>query len=503
MKTRERIVSLSFLIIITLSAFSHNTFEKVFDELGQSEIRATIETSDNAFLLAVCPFGVNSTSDYVLKISSQGDVINSLNCEVAEGCLKYFGLFKHPHLDDIFIIPALIFDGQASTEIAILLFDKDLNFIDEKRSAFSDVVQDMAPIVIPSATIYDDEMAITAHVVLKNGGYGHLYTRINLDGERLAMQSDDSYNVSVAWTSSIAIVDKDKKNFAVLNTKIENDGAMSLHVEIMDSTMSVYNTQKVEFENNDNIFILYNDTPVLKQINDSTIIMDVMVSRIVDGVTPKTYHGNCLMKMNHELEITGTKFYFYDKPKVFVRLPLRNSFDMQGGYILTCDIINAHSVHPSYKTQCLVTKYDTDMNVLWERFVNQEEGYYYPHYVLATKDGGCLIAGYSYDDNFQYKYSYALKTDADGNLGINENYDIDVKPYSVYPIPASDNIYIELSTDFRCQSMEIYTLDGHLVMLQRGITETVNISGLAVGVYVMKLIMSDGSEFMERIVKGN
>ncbi len=505
MKTIKSIVFLIFLLISTLSAFPQHTFEKVYDDLEQSEIRAVTETSNNDFLFVIHPFD-ECTDDYILKVSSYGDIQGTFNYEFSEGFVKLFGLFQRPGQNDFFIALAAVYDGQSATDIAIISFDIDLNFIDEKRISFSDVVQNMVPIVIPSATTYDDEVAITAHVILKTGGYGHLYTRINLDGERLALQTDDSYNTAYALTSSIACIDNYKKRFAVLNTKIEDIGTglgiMSLVVETMDSTMMAYKSQEIDYENTSdcpNFFFGSAETPVIKALNDSIIIMNLRAKEY-DCANLK-YFGNCLVEMDHELDITRTTFHFHEQNDIIVKIPLRNSFDLSNDYIYSCDIINLNNYHPLYKTKCLIVKYDMDMNVIWERFVNREEGYYYPHYVLATEDGGCLIAGYACDENYMYKYSYALKTDADGNLGVGENDYIFVRPYYVYPNPAKDFIIIEISPDVNVQGVSIYALDGRLVKSLDLDFGTIDISNLNAGIYIMKLRMSDGLEYSERIVK--
>ena len=51
------------------------------------------------------------------------------------------------------------------------------------------------------------------------------------------------------------------------------------------------------------------------------------------------------------------------------------------------------------------------------------------------------------------------------------------------------------------QSVEFYALDGRLLKSQNSNCETVDISSLESGVYILKVTMADGREFTERIVK--
>lgn len=501
MKSIVKIAFLASLAFNALLSSSQNTFEKVFEELGQAEIRASIETSDNDFILAISPTSLNVENNYLIKISSCGDVIDSFNYEISDGSLVFLGLFYHPTLDDVFIVPAVIYDGQRSAKVAIISIDKDMNIVEDKRCDFSNIVQDLTPVVVPSVTVYDNEMAMTAHVILNDDEYANLYARISLNGECLAVCTDNSYNTPAKWTTSIDLVNKTDKCFAVLNRNTDELSGQSLFINMLDSTMTVQKSKKIEYDNASGmsyIFFTPNDTPVLKALNDTTIIIDLMARKII---ARQSYSGYCIATMNHDLDIIETVDYFYDEPDIMVRLPLRKSFNIHDDYIYSCSIINLHSYHPLYKTRCLVAKYDMDMNVIWERFVNQKDGYYYPIYVLATEDGGCLLTGYSCDDSYQNKYSYALKTDADGYLGIGENHSIEVKPFLCYPNPAKDNICIEISPDVTCDEIVLYSIDGRIIKSQSASFENIDISGLSQGLYILKVKLSDGKEFSERIIK--
>ena len=75
---------------------------------------------------------------------------------------------------------------------------------------------------------------------------------------------------------------------------------------------------------------------------------------------------------------------------------------------------------------------------------------------------------------------------------------------SVYPNPVNDCIRIELSDNASCQSVSIYSIDGRLVFeTQDAMVQptTINIANLKSGVYIVKVKLSDGKEYMERIIK--
>ena len=71
----------------------------------------------------------------------------------------------------------------------------------------------------------------------------------------------------------------------------------------------------------------------------------------------------------------------------------------------------------------------------------------------------------------------------------------------VYPNPAQNTVSITFSDGIDCQSVEIYAIDGRLLKSQSSNCETVNISSLESGVYVMKVRSGDGQEFYTRVRK--
>ena len=74
---------------------------------------------------------------------------------------------------------------------------------------------------------------------------------------------------------------------------------------------------------------------------------------------------------------------------------------------------------------------------------------------------------------------------------------------SVYPNPAQDHVKLEFSDGSDCQSIEIYSIDGRLVDTRHGTSlqnNTIDISSLNAGMYVMKIRMADGNEYEEKII---
>ncbi len=72
---------------------------------------------------------------------------------------------------------------------------------------------------------------------------------------------------------------------------------------------------------------------------------------------------------------------------------------------------------------------------------------------------------------------------------------------SIFPNPAQNTVSITFPDGAGFQSVEIHAIDGRLVQSQISNFETVNMSNLESGVYIMKVNMADGRNYTERILK--
>ena len=126
---------------------------------------------------------------------------------------------------------------------------------------------------------------------------------------------------------------------------------------------------------------------------------------------------------------------------------------------------------------------------------------FFPEQLLENKgefdvDG---IRCYWNDDILLYK-----EDDTDCDAVYNEWHDVDEtiagNGIEIYPNPAKDIISISLSDNMECQSVAIYSIDGRLLKSQNDNFETINIANFTPGLYLIKVRMSDGKEFLEKIV---
>ena len=90
---------------------------------------------------------------------------------------------------------------------------------------------------------------------------------------------------------------------------------------------------------------------------------------------------------------------------------------------------------------------------------------------------------------------------------IHDNYDaipetvIEERPFSIYPNPVKDQLCLSFAEGNAPESVELYDLQGRLVGMKRNNMETIDMSAMPAGVYVIHVITTDGMNYHNRVIK--
>jgi len=160
-------------------------------------------------------------------------------------------------------------------------------------------------------------------------------------------------------------------------------------------------------------------------------------------------------------------------------------------------------------------KVDPELNILWERYALRmkapyQEFMHEPNGMKVFDDGAVLVFGHNFCYHWDYYHSNPnnepwlrgmfLTLMYDEEQGIDEMGNL-LRPYLFYPNPAHDQIQLHYSPDVEPKQIELYDLQGRLVRQQHAGLETLNLQGLAPGQYVMKVTLTDGAAYSDKVVK--
>ena len=76
-----------------------------------------------------------------------------------------------------------------------------------------------------------------------------------------------------------------------------------------------------------------------------------------------------------------------------------------------------------------------------------------------------------------------------------------MRPYRLYPNPVGDQLHLQFSPDITPTGIELIDLQGRLVSSQSDQLETVGMEGLPAGVYTLRVTLSNGTVYSDKVVK--
>ena len=153
------------------------------------------------------------------------------------------------------------------------------------------------------------------------------------------------------------------------------------------------------------------------------------------------------------------------------------------------------------KTMLCVTRLDNELNHSWDILTvevinNSTIGSYG---LAPLSNGGVAISGWTalttsfYNSKDIYAYMF------DNYLSSAEQAEADVR--LCYPNPSGGMVSVVLPEGASGASVELFSLDGRLVMSEPWVTGGIDISRLATGIYIMRVATDNGVTFEEKVVR--
>ena len=96
-----------------------------------------------------------------------------------------------------------------------------------------------------------------------------------------------------------------------------------------------------------------------------------------------------------------------------------------------------------------------------------------------------------------YMFVYIIRDEYEG---IDKNI-TDESHFSLYPNPVKDQLTLSFAEGNTPESVELYDLQGRLVGMKRNNMETIDMSAMPSGVYMLRVTLKDGTRYHEKIVK--
>jgi hypothetical protein len=166
-------------------------------------------------------------------------------------------------------------------------------------------------------------------------------------------------------------------------------------------------------------------------------------------------------------------------------------------------VINTDYYYSNDTTWVQLIKMDTNYNVLWRK---QFLGYTNDLLtnVLATSDGGCLLAAWSHSADSPIINIHLIKLDSNGTTTWVRNIQPPRVAISLYPNPAGHTLNISLEAPNQdITACRIYDLHGRLLQQEHGHGRKlrINVQTLPAGAYIVEGETTGGKVFRAKFLK--
>ncbi len=480
------IMKKSILIIYSILYFSHfgyaQSWDHIYPSSNNEHVESIAEISNNRYLIVgYNRLPNNQYGGRIIIVNDSG--ITEMDTSYYEtGYSQFFDNILLTE-DKILIIGQKTIQANINTctdSVFIKIFDFNLNLLEEHLYFFSDSLQRSF-----SKSIFDHQKNIIIT------GYGG---DINSVRRPYLWKIDTNYTISAkndtmfhSWLSSFgSTIDFiQDSSYYVFTMGLSNDYAdmiirfdYNLNYISMDSTK-----QELGLPNHP---IMYRTNEIMHVGKNRTIYSQVHDYGII--VLDSAFNN----KWFKQYRVPDTN----QVPAVF------ESISKYENNVYIGAIFNSDYYYSEDTTWYQLTKMDTNYNILWEkRFLGYANDMLTN--VLATSDGGCLMAGWAHIGSQPYNI-HLVKIDSMGTATWVQDIKLPETAISIYPNPCSKELNLKLSEGNKyIVEYSIFDIQAKL-LLKKQLNATkakIDIQNLANGVYIIEARTNQGKVYRSKFVK--
>ena len=145
-----------------------------------------------------------------------------------------------------------------------------------------------------------------------------------------------------------------------------------------------------------------------------------------------------------------------------------------------------------------LVRFDGDLNMDWDITLPQNQVFAYLGSSLITLKNGNIVAASICRKSMRYCATIVTLHDDYDNTPEMTNKDC---PFIIYPNPVKDQLTLRFDDGSEPESVELYDLAGRLVGNKSNGLESIDMSAMTSGMYMLRVTMKDGSRYHEKILK--
>ncbi len=493
MKTNKLLVVFLFLFNISLASQTYYKYEGT--PLSENDIRVynnTIETDDNNVIVFEKYYKNSSFSGAVeiFKFNQKAELLDSAFIDF-KNISSYSPLIKNPFENDSYVLGGFYLNENDNLyHYNAIFINGDLEVTNE-----IDVKIPYNDISLKNYRIHFVKNEFLVWCSYKEYTDMVTYMRMDIYGNVLSYQHYDSFELEEMCITNnpFFVISENPLRYGVVYSKIIS----------YDDGWSESDGSKLIAILNENLFTM--DIKHIEQVEnykfrsvEETHVISLDEGEFIMASSAFVYSGTdvcvTLTKFDKDFNIIDlytTPLYNIGAYGVYVNEDLCIEKSESGGVHLVWNLKEiGNNMYSSYSYYL-----DSNLDLKWECKYDESKSYApFIYDMHALKNGDLILVGWDMHTNKSCCYiisSYGTSV---------SEYSNNNRPYSFYPNPANDVINISFSPDVNAEKVEIYGLDGKLYHEQNFNMETVNINSLSNGVYMMKVVLDNGTTFNDKIV---
>jgi hypothetical protein len=477
MKNTTSIILLLFITILLTKVYSQETtFEYILSTPANEVVRDIYESENNS--LYITGFISNNNNfrlmkkGIVLKLNEEGMFIDSILVDHTPKALDIIRII--PDLYSQYILSCQSYDTLGNAQnISIVLkkIDNNLNIINESEEYF--FPNEYKAIEYITKKGLNDQFIVAGTVDTLHNDFTMFFYEFNNNFDSIKAKFFlNKKKVFCFWVKAL-----NNGNYWILTE-------VNARYFILDTTLNIINEQDIP----DMISGSYG----VKWDSDTSFYLTGEWNGGPDddiGII-KQFHP--IDTLNHYFQPWGTNDTL-DFPAINSALDFNNKDSIYIGGT-TNFRTTYYGTWPSWY---FVIQTDSMLNVRWERFYGGD-AYYVMQKIIASNDGGCIIAGtrFDYQNATENELDiHILKLNSEGLLvGTDDKSAPEMHEALVFPNPGSNYLRVRIASQYKHSTFELYDMSGKKVLSQQitGRWGEMNTTFLKTGTYVYKIHSNDG-----------
>lgn len=218
--------------------------------------------------------------------------------------------------------------------------------------------------------------------------------------------------------------------------------------------------------------------------------------------TKVTDHDIGFARQYHPFDTTGYLFNSigardtFDFPAAWGALDYKNKDSIFIGSTKAASWVNPEFGPNSSWYRLIQT--DSMLNIRWEHFYGGD-AYYFMKKVVATQDGGCIMAGTRFDyiahPNLHKRDIYIIKVNSNGLLTTTDGKPSPIVHNAiVFPNPGNEVLRVRVAVQYPQSLLRLFDMNGRLVVKKKiqGTSATINTAFLPKGTYIYTITGEKG-----------